>query len=385
MRAPKSHTYTAYVVPARRVGNIVPMPTTPRAKAPKSFDLAPSIVHQKLMKANRPVLGWPGDSKADPQNVKVWQRKLRRKVTELTGFARMPKADGPPPVWSIWKREHELGSIEKLMMRTEDGCDTPAYLCLPKGVKAPYLPWVCVQGHAPGAGWSIGCDAADDTKPANIEGDRDYGIGCMRRGLAALCVEQRAFGQKHETRINDAGQSWCHDASMHALMLGRTLLAERVYDISRGIDYLASRGDMRMSKLGVMGNSGGGTATMFAAALLGPKVRYAMPSCYFCSFEASVMSLYHCMCNYVPNLLLEAEHADIMGLFAPRPLVIVAGSEDPIFPIKATRGEFRRLKQIYAAAGAPDNCRLVVGDGGHRFYADPAWKTMLRLLHGRNG
>jgi hypothetical protein len=82
----------------------------------------------------------------------------------------------------------------------------------------------------------------------------------------------------------------------------------------------------------------------------------------------------------VPNLLLEAEHADIMGLFAPRPVVIVAGAVDPIFPIKATRAELARLKKIYAAAGAPDNCRLVVGAEGHRFYADIGWKAALRYV-----
>jgi hypothetical protein len=92
------------------------------------------------------------------------------------------------------------------------------------------------------------------------------------------------------------------------------------------------------------------------------------------------MSLYHCMCNYVPNLLLEAEHADIMGLFAPRPVVVVAGAVDPIFPIKATRSQFARLKRIYAAAGAPGNCRLVVGPEGHRFYADRGWRVMQRYL-----
>jgi dienelactone hydrolase len=348
------------------------MPTTPA-----TFDLAPSIVHHRLMKANKPALSYAGQT---GDAFKAWQRKLRRRVAELTGYVRMPRPDKPPKVWSIWKHDHALGSIEKLMIRTEPGSDAPAYLCLPRDAKPPYLPWVCVQGHAPGAAWSIGRDPKDDTQPQTIEGDRDYGLQCMARGLAALCIEQRAFGQKLETRINREGQSNCHDATMHALMLGRTLLAERVYDIARGIDYLKARGDMRMNKLGVMGNSGGGTATMFAAALLPGKVRFAMPSCYFCSFEASIMSLYHCMCNYVPNLLLEAEHADIMGLFAPRPVVIVAGAVDPIFPIKATRAELTRLKKIYAAAGAPDNCRLVVGAEGHRFYADIGWKAVLRYV-----
>lgn len=352
------------------------MPDMPTRR--KSFDLAPSIVHHRLMKANRPALTYAGQT---GDAFKAWQRRLRRRVAELTGYVRMPRSDRSPQVWSVWKQDHELGSIEKLMIRTEPGNDTPAYLCLPRDVQPPFVPWVCIQGHAPGAAWSIGRDPRDDTRdddmaPTHVDFDRDYGRQCMARGMASLCIEQRAFGQKLETRINREGQSNCHDASMHALMLGRTLLAERVYDVARGIDYLKARGDMRMNRLGIMGNSGGGTTTMFAAALLPGRVRFAMLSCYFCSFEASVMSLYHCMCNYVPGLMLEAEHADIMGLFAPHPVVVAAGRVDPIFPVQATRREFARLKQIYAAVGAPGNCRLVVGAEGHCYYADLSWRAM---------
>lgn len=64
----------------------------------------------------------------------------------------------------------------------------------------------------------------------------------------------------------------------------------------------------------------------------------------------------------------------------------MAGKDDPIFPVAAVRRAFRELKQIYAAAGAGDRCHLVVGNEGHRFYADQAWPVMLkeiRRLQGR--
>jgi dienelactone hydrolase len=166
---------------------------------------------------------------------------------------------------------------------------------------------------------------------------------------------------------------------MHALMLGRTLLGERVYDVDRGIDYLASRGDADMRRVGVMGNSGGGTISLFAAALL-PRIAFAMPSCYFCTFRDSIMSIYHCADNYIPGLLQVAEMSDIMGLFAPKPVVLVAGREDPIFPIAATQRAFKALKRIYDACGAKAHCHLVIGNGGHRFYAEDAWPVMMKEM-----
>jgi len=75
-----------------------------------------------------------------------------------------------------------------------------------------------------------------------------------------------------------------------------------------------------------------------------------------------------------------AEMADVMGLFAPRPLVIVAGRTDSIFPIRGVREAFRHLQAIYRAAGAADRCHLVVGPEGHRFYAKAAWRKMLPEL-----
>ena len=68
---------------------------------------------------------------------------------------------------------------------------------------------------------------------------------------------------------------------------------------------------------------------------------------------------------------------DGMGLFAPKPLVVVAGKDDPIIPLKSVLSGFERLKNIYTAYDASEHCQLVVGNGGHRFYAAEAWAKML--------
>ena len=318
----------------------------------------------------------------DGGDVRAWQRRLRRKVKSLIG---MPSGDRMAlDVRSLWKRRHPLGTIEKIVFTSEPYSDVMAYVCLPDSVPAPYSFFVCVQGHTTGAHVSIAVDRDDNDVPIEVVGDRDFGLGCMERGVAALCIEQRSFGERRERHQERVSPHGCHDAAMHALMLGRTLLGERVFDVDRGLDYLATRDDVDWSRVGIMGNSGGGTVSLFAAAVL-PRIRYAMPSCYFCTFRDSVMSIYHCSDNYVPGLLRYAEMADVMGLFAPRPVVLVAGEHDNIFPIGATRRAFADLKAIYEASGAGDRCHLVVGAGGHRFYAADAWPVMLKELGGGSG
>jgi len=336
------------------------------------LDLSPSLSHRHLMGRTPPSLAYDGG------DVAAWQRRLRRTLRRLVG---LPGRDARVPlhVRSLWRRDHELGTIEKIAFTCEPKADATAYVCLPRDARPPYAWFVCLQGHSGGNYNSIAVDPETEKKPIEVPGDRDFGLGCMRRGVAALCIEQRAFGERRERVQKRIAQHGCHDAAMHALMLGRTLLGERVFDVDRGLDYLYTRRDVDRRRIGVLGNSGGGTVSVFAAALL-PRLRFAMPSCYFCTFRDSIMSIYHCMDNYVPGLLRYAEMADVLGLFAPKPVVVVAGEQDEIFPIGATRRAFRALKRIYRAAGAERRCHLVVGPEGHRFYADLAWPVMLREL-----
>lgn len=333
--------------------------------------LAPSDNHKYLMSQTTPLLGYQGG------DVTTWQNRLRRKVRRLLGD--LPKERCALRPRTLWRRPHPLGTIEKVVFTAEPCSDMVVCVCIPKNSRPPHPFMICLQGHSTGMHNSIGMKLRDKREPVDVEGDLDYGLGCMRRGIPALCIEQRAFGERREEAQKKSFTYGCHEATMHALMLGRTLIGERVYDIDRGIDYLASRGDADMSCIGVMGNSGGGTISLFSAALL-PRIAFAMPSGYFCTFRASVMSVYHCMDNYVPGLLKYAEMSDIMALFAPKPVVIVAGEKDPIFPISATRRAFRNLRRVYSTCGAGNRCHLVVGPGGHRFYAEQAWPVMLREI-----
>ncbi len=335
------------------------------------FMTSPSLVHQRLMSEMTQSMSYNGGDFA------AWQKTLRTQLIDLLGYDEQPSRVDLN-VRSLWKREHEYGSIEKIVFTAEESADVPAYLCLPRDVTPPYLPFICLQGHSTGMHNSIAVDLEDESRAITIEGDRDFGIGCMKRGIAALCIEQRGFGERRENRITSDGGQSCHHAAMAALHLGRTLLGERIFDVDRGIDYLASRGDMDTDRLGVMGNSGGGTVSLFSAAVL-PRVKASMPSCYFCTFEASIQSIHHCVCNYVPGLMKYAEMGDIAGLIAPKPLIIVSGEDDPIFPIRASLAEFTRVEKMYAAAGASNNVRHVVGRGGHRFYADDAWKAYFEV------
>ncbi len=331
------------------------------------MNFSPSLYHQALMNDIEPELSWRG------QPVDEWQAKLRGRLALLLGFD--PPDDAlrvPLNVRTQWRREQEPGVIEKIVFTSEECVDVPCYVCLPKNTAPPYTWFICLQGHTSGMHHSIAVSREDETVPMTVAGDRDFGLDCMRRGIAALCLEQRSFGERGEKIQPQAIDNMCHQAAMNALLLGRTLLGERVFDVDRAIDYLQTREDCDPERIGVLGNSGGGTTSLYAGALL-PRLRFIMPSCCFSTFRASIQSQFHCSCNYVPGLLKLMDMGDIAGLIAPKPLMLVSGDEDEIFPIEPARREFERTRALYAAAGAPNACDHLVCRGGHRFYADAAW------------
>ena len=59
---------------------------------------------------------------------------------------------------------------------------------------------------------------------------------------------------------------------------------------------------------------------------------------------------------------------------------MVCGDEDPIFPLEGVKESFRVIQQGYKDAGKEDWCRLVIGKGGHRFFADDAWPVARELM-----
>lgn len=100
----------------------------------------------------------------------------------------------------------------------------------------------------------------------------------------------------------------------------------------------------------------------------------AAPGSYFNTFERSILSVHHCICNVVPGVRLLGEMHDIAGLIAPRPVLMINGREDNIFPIESAQSAFGHLKLIYEAFGAAGHCELHIGEGGHRYCKSRVWE-----------
>jgi len=313
-----------------------------------------------------------------PQAVE-WQKALRSKVMELVGG--FPSEKSPLRPVTLETRTFPTYTREKIVFDSRPGVSVLAYLLLPTTARTPAATVICIPGHGRGVDDIVGIDEQGRDRTDKAGYQHDFAIQAVEAGLAAVAIEPMAFGCRRDPINARQGlaRKACEPAAGGALLLGETMVGWRVWDVMRTIDYISTRRDLDASRVGCMGISGGGTATLFSAALE-PRIRAAMVSGYLNTFRDSVGSLAHCIDNYVPGILNWAEMYDIAGLIAPRPLVVESGEKDNIFPIAASIESFKQVSEIYGVFQAADRVEHDVFPGEHSFWGKRGIPFLARHL-----
>jgi hypothetical protein len=166
---------------------------------------------------------------------------------------------------------------------------------------------------------------------------------------------------------------------MHCLVAGRTATGERVWDMQRLTGWATTLPEVDSQHILMMGNSGGGMVTLFAAAC-DQRIGIAVPSCSFAPTIRDDGYLFHCDCNMVPGILDIGGLPGVAGLIAPRHLLAVSGRHDKLFTEKAVEDGAATVQTVYNAAGCPDRFEHRWGEAGHRFYADLMWPFVMQAV-----
>jgi len=308
-----------------------------------------------------------------------WQKTLRAKVIDLIGG--LPAERTPLRPVTLETRAFAGYRREKIVFDGRPGVSVLAYVLVPQNVKTPAATMICVPGHGRGVDDIVGIDEQGRDRIDKAGYQHDFALQVVEAGMAAVAIEPMGFGCRRDP-INarqGLGRKACDPAAGGALLVGETMIAWRVWDVMRTIDYIATRRELDSNRVGLMGISGGGTVTVFSTALE-PRIRAALVSGYLNTFRDSIGSLAHCIDNYVPGILTWAEMHDVAGLIAPRPLFVESGEKDNIFPIKASIESFNQVRQIYDVFGAADRVEQEVFPGEHSFWGKRGIPFLARHL-----
>lgn len=317
-------------------------------------DINVDLIHETLF-LEKPKLAFSSDV-----NYESWKRKLKNKYLELLGMKNIAKnkCDLNLEIEEVVEKDEYIRY--RFTFESEKKSIVPCYLLIPKKENKKYPVCICLQGHSSGFHISIG-------EKKFKEDDRwletsTFALDAVKNGFAAFCIEQRGMGER-TTPIDRRGRALtcgCYHTAMTALLLGRTLIGERVWDVHKGIDALSHfKKYLDLNDITILGNSGGGTASYYAACY-DKRIKMVVSCSAISTYRNSIANVWHCSCNYIPHIAEYIDMGELSALIAPRKLIIAMGELDPIFPIDGTKEVYQVIEKIYQKENATQNVRLVI-------------------------
>ncbi|MSU71377.1 MAG: hypothetical protein EXS43_03410 [Opitutus sp.] len=318
------------------------------------------------------------DALQSPADVRRRQEAVRRGIIE--GLGGLPPSDTPLNARVTGTVQGDGFTIEKIIYESRPRNYVTANLYLPaRRPVARSGAVLFLSGHH-----------------ATAKQAPEYQHVCqtlVRAGLIVFAVDPVGQGERWSYWDADARREVVpagtrdHDqAGFQSRFLGEAIGRFFVHDTMRGIDYLISRPEVDPAKIGVTGNSGGGTQTSLMM-LADPRIAAAAPATFIMSRDAYQRTGQAQDSEQIwPGFTGRGfDHEDILLAMAPKPVCVLAVKSD-FFPIEGTRRTVtrsRRIWEMFRGAPAPE---LVEDDSIHAYtptMAKAAARFFARHLLGR--
>ena len=243
-------------------------------------------------------------------------------------------------------------NVEKIIFDSRPGFPVSAAVYLPKEIsgKCPAVLILC--GHALEGKAAIPYQTA--------------GRSLAKQGCIVLCPDPVGQGERFQYYRPGLSNVTEHNVTNRRLLpMGDNTGNWRTYDAIRSVDYLLSRSDVDPSRIGVAGNSGGGTMTTMVNAVE-DRFAAANPNCYITRWWRNAENELPVDAEQIVQGVAAdgGEMADLLIAVAPRPLAI-GGQANDFFDIRGTREVYEEVKHIYTLLGYPERVRMTAGPVSH--------------------
>ncbi len=188
----------------------------------------------------------------------------------------------------------------------------------------------------------------------------------------AICaIDPRAMGQA-TPRFPSAGPLFYgHDLGMaYALVsdtLGAPLIGQRVWDLLRCLDYLATRDDVATDRIGVLGRGSSGLEALFGA-VLDPRVRAVFLERTLANYQSTVKAEYYDLKvdSFPFGLLKHFDLPELSTAIAPRPIWLMnpVGANGKSLSLSETMQFYDSTAKSYAAQNAASKFAVHVDPEG---------------------
>ncbi len=286
-----------------------------------------------------------------------WLKAKRRQLTRLLGG--FPPKD-PLNARTVRRKEEGNRIVEWVEYEAERGDVVSAILLIPRTRTSPIPAVLCHHQHA----------GQYDLGKSEVVGwagnpQQAYAAELCSRGYITLSPDTIAF----EERSHPALPGPQYELFVHydLLLKGLTLQGKLIWDAMRAVDYLSSRPEVARDRIGMIGHSMGAAETLFSMSLE-PRIKVGAASCGATTYVSIIAAeALHNPGLYVPGILKWGDMPDVVSLIAPRPLLVLNGEKDAIFPIEGARQVMARAGMLYRRLGEPDALELFISPQGHEF------------------
>ncbi|WP_407267929.1 alpha/beta hydrolase family protein [Radiobacillus sp. PE A8.2] len=285
------------------------------------------------------------------KKVEEWRQKRQVEFHKMLGIdTYLEKERTPLNVTITGEIRRNNYRIEKLYYESLPGLYVTANLYIPNDLKAPAPAIVYLCGHS------------SEQKVHYQDHPRKF----AKLGFVTLIIDTIQYGEVrgiHHGTYSHRMYDW--------ISKGYTPAAVEVWNAIRGIDLLQERSDVDAERIGMTGQSGGGSISWWAAAA-DDRVKTIAASCgtgtIFSHIREETINT-HCDCVFPSNpygwSLIET-----CALLAPRPILIITPDQDMHFQVDSVRFVHQKLQDFYRSFECGNLVKYIEFYGPHSYSAD---------------
>ncbi|HRX12402.1 MAG TPA: acetylxylan esterase, partial [Draconibacterium sp.] len=256
------------------------------------------------------------------------------------------------------KLERENFTVEKIIFESHPGFYVTAAMFIPKKLAKPAPAVIYCSGHT-----DLGFRS---------EVYQRVMINLVEKGFVVFAFDPIGQGERVQYVDSETGKSKVggptteHSyAGIQTLLTGTSLSDYFIWDGVRAIDYLETRPEVDINRIGITGRSGGGTQSALISAY-DERIYAAAPECYITSFKRLLQSIGPQDAEQNPYNFIKKgmDHDDFLHIRAPKPALIITTTHD-FFSQQGARETFAEVQKSYLAFGQPENIQFTEDFGKH--------------------
>jgi dienelactone hydrolase len=202
------------------------------------------------------------------------------------------------------------------------------------------------------------------------------------KGYAVMAIDAYCFGERSGKGPNgqqETGSKEELSESKYQLWHGRSLWEMMLYDDHLALNYLFSRSEIDVNRVGATGISMGATHTWWIMAL-DERIKTGVAVACMTRYQELINEqkiAAHGIYYFVPGMLKYFDTEAIISLIAPRPILFMTGDQDIGSPVSGIHKIEEKVNKVYHLYKAGENFKNIIYPGIGHEYTKEMWANML--------